>query len=97
VTNANLGRKVKNRFKVPVKMWNRWSNHARRVFNQVHLELRPSMQTMVMHPQAPVLHLEHWKTIRWNAAWLAANAANGDHRYTRVINVKPKKRKKRGN
>ncbi len=92
--NPNLGRKVKNRFKVPVKQWRKWNNHAQRVFNQVHVALRPSMQAIMSHPRAPIMHKEHWGTIRWNAAWLAASAANGDPAYTRIVAVHPKKRKK---
>ena len=42
VTNKNLGRKVGNRHKVPVKQWNKWSNHAKRVFNDVYMALRVS-------------------------------------------------------
>lgn len=92
--NPNLGRKVKNRFKVPLKQWNKWSNHARRVFNTVHLSLRHSMQPLLVHPKAAIMHKEHWHTIRWNAAWLAADAANGEHRYTKIVTIHPKKRKK---
>ncbi len=92
--NQNLGRKVKNAFKVPRAKWGKWSNHARRVFNQMFRELRDSRQTMLVHPKAAIMHKEHWGTIRWNAAWLAAEAANGEHRRSKIITVHPKKRKK---
>lgn len=93
--NVNLGRKVKNRHKVPLKMWNRWSNHARRVFNYLMNELRQSRQSLLVHPHAAIMHKDHWQTIRWNASWLAANGANGEKRMSKIIKVHPKKRKKK--
>ena len=88
MTNPNLGRKVGNRHKVPKKQWTKWNNHAQRVFNDVYKALRPSMQHLLVHPGAVLMHKEHWETVRWNAAWLAANAANGDPAYTKIVMVR---------
>lgn len=75
--NQKLGQPVKNKHKVPVKMWNKWSNHARRVFNDMYYSLRPTMQFTFLHPDALPASKEHWGTTRWNVAWTAANAAHG--------------------
>lgn len=74
--NQNLGRKVGNKNKVQKSQWKKWSNHAQRIFNDVYHAMRPSMQTTLTHPMAPVLTRDYWHTLRWNAAWLAADAAN---------------------
>lgn len=77
MANPNLGQPVKNKHKVPVKQWNKWSNHARRVFNDMMYSLRPSMQFAFLHPDANAAPLEHWQTTRWNVAWVAAEATKG--------------------
>ena len=75
--NTNLGHPVKNRNKVPKKQWDQWSNHARKVFNGVMQDMRPTMQFAFLHPDCPPMHKSHWLTMRWNAAWFAAIRANG--------------------
>lgn len=75
--SQNLGQPVKNKHKVPLKQWNKWSNHARRVFNTMMYSLRPSIQHIFLHPDAPVAKKEHWNTTRWNVAWTAAEAVKG--------------------
>lgn len=76
MTNPNLGRKVGNKYKVQEKQWAKWSNHARRVFNDVYHDMRPSMQGTLTGPFCPVLRRVDWNVLRWNASWLAADAAN---------------------
>lgn len=93
MSNPNLGRKVVNRHKVPLKQWNKWSNHAKRVFNWMMMELRPSRQTLLVHPQAAIVHKDHWQTIRWNASWLAAEGANGEKRYSKIKVIKRGKKR----
>lgn len=68
----NIGRPVSNRYKVPAKQWEKWSNTARRVFNGTYFAMRPSMQFAFLHPKAAPISREHWDTVRWNAAWMAA-------------------------
>lgn len=77
MTNVNLGQPVKNKHKVPKKMWNKWSNFARRVFNDVMYGMRPNMQFAFLHPGATPQKKEHWQTTRYNAAWTAAEAVRG--------------------
>ena len=30
-------------------------------------------QPLFKHPKAPLLETEQWKTVAWNAAWIAAD------------------------
>lgn len=73
MTNSNMGQPVKNKHKVPKKVWNNWTNLGRRVFNDMMYELRPSMALTVSHPDAPPMPKAHWEVLRHNAAWLAAD------------------------
>jgi hypothetical protein len=77
MTNVNLGQPVKNKHKVPKKQWNKWSNFARRVFNDMMYSMRPKLQFAFLHPGAMPMAQEHWQTVRWNAAWSAAEAVRG--------------------
>lgn len=75
--SPHMGRPVANKFKVPAKEWAKWSNAAKAVFNKLYDAMRPSMQWVFSHPGMLPLPKEHWKTIRWNAAWEAAFIVNG--------------------
>lgn len=88
MTNQNLGRKVGNPNKVQKKQWAKWSNHARRVFNDVYKSFRHSMQPMLVHPEQPLMSRVMWSTLRWNAAWLAAEAAHGKGYLSNVVEVR---------
>lgn len=74
--NPSMGRPVGNKHKVPVKMWNDWNNTARRVFNKTYERMRRD-QSIFSHPKAAPMAKEHWTTVAWNAAWIAADAAAG--------------------
>lgn len=63
----------RNRYKVQKRMWRKWSQAARKVFNDTHFQMINS-QWIFTHPQADKISREHWKTIAWNAAWTAAEA-----------------------
>lgn len=66
---------TKNVFKVPKKQWPKWGDAARQTFNTVYDTLLKN-QRVVVHPNMPEISKKHWKTIAWNSAWLAADAAN---------------------
>lgn len=66
-----------NLYHAPGKQWRKWNVRARGVFNLVYSTMR-SNQRLFAHPKAPAVSREHWGTTAWNAAWTAANAANGD-------------------
>lgn len=66
-----------NRYKVPKRQWRKWSALARHVFN----ELYGSMSQNAWAFQAPSVEANPpnkraWKTTCWNAAWVAADAAD---------------------
>lgn len=71
----NMGRPVSNKYKVQVRQWRKWSNHAKGVFNAVYHSMRN--QDLFLHPKAAPMKAAHWSTTRWNAAWQAACAADG--------------------
>lgn len=85
--NPNMGRPVHNKHKVPMKQWRKWTNLAKKVFNDMMESMRPSMQHAFLHPQASAMAKAHWQTTRWNAAWTAAGAANGEGFLRGVVNV----------
>lgn len=82
---SNMGRPVGNKYRVPQRQWRKWSNTAKRVFNRMYHEMRH--QWVFLHPAAPVLSREHWKTVRWNAAWTAANVADKLPALTHIVTV----------
>lgn len=71
VTFSNSG-SAANRYRVPQKVWKRWSVSARKVFNEVYENMRD--QSNIVHPKTAPLKREQWRTLQWNAAWLAAAA-----------------------
>jgi hypothetical protein len=93
--NPNMGRPVLNKHKVPLKQWNKWSNLAKKVFNDMMESMRPSMQWAFLHPAAQLMPKEHWGTTRWNASWEAANAANGEGGLRKVVVLQELKKAKR--
>jgi hypothetical protein len=81
--SSNMGRPVVNRYSVPKKMWDRWTNLGKKTFNGVYDAMRPSMQFAFVHPEAPAVLRAYWQTTRWNAAVQAAFTASGEGRLTR--------------
>lgn len=66
---------IPNTHKVPAKQWRRWSAQAKAVFNELYA-LTLANQGIVTHPKAAKMPPEHWATIAWNTAWLAADAVD---------------------
>lgn len=62
---------TKNRFKVPAKIWRKWTEVGRKAFNELYLSMAD--QRVYTHPKAPQLPPKQWKTTAWNAAWMAAS------------------------
>ena len=70
--DLDLANGVSNYNGVPSKQWKRWDNTGRYIFNQL---FGWSVDSKVMtHPDTPDIPEDQWKTIRWNMAWLAADA-----------------------
>ena len=64
-----------NTYKVPLKQWRKWSEQARRVFNLVYNQLE-SYPDSFKHPKAASIPEQHWATVAWNSAWVAADAVD---------------------
>ena len=60
-----------NKYKVPKKIWNRWTPEARRLFNELYAVT--AQQKAFSHPKAVRLPKAQWQTIQWNTAWMAAD------------------------
>lgn len=58
---------------VPKRQWRKWNQQSRYIFNNVYGQM--AYQHAVKHPQMDNMYDDYWNTIRWNAAWLAADAA----------------------
>lgn len=67
---------ARNTRRVPKSEWKKWSPIARRTFNSVY-DFLLSNQDLITHPKAEVATPFHWKTVSWNAAWIAADAVDG--------------------
>ena len=66
---------IKNMNRVPKKKWSKWSKEARAVFNACYSFFYDN-QKIMNHPKAPKMSDAHWKTVAWNAAWIAADACD---------------------
>ena len=67
---------VDNRFKVPAKQWDKWSDHARGVFNSLFGQLSKN-KDIVAPSSMHGLTQRAWYVLCWNVCWLAADAVDG--------------------
>lgn len=67
---------IRNRFRVSLNQWRKWSIRARRVFNDL-FEVMSRNQYLFLHPEMPKISKQRWRTVAWNASWMAANAVDG--------------------
>ncbi len=67
-------KQARNAYKVPARQWTRWDRQSRRTFNEVYGTMRLN-QSVFLHPKTSPIPRDQWKTICWNAAWIAADAA----------------------
>lgn len=66
---------TRNHNRVPKKQWGKWSKGARQAFNRVYTFMMENPDLM-NHPNEPRMKPFHWKTVAWNAAWIAADAVD---------------------
>jgi len=66
---------MRNLYRVPKKQWRKWSDLARKVFNATYNFMMDNTKVMI-HPKSPMPKPVHFKTIAWNAAWIAADAVD---------------------
>ena len=64
-----------NPYHVPQRQWRKWSPKAREVFNELFSTMVQN-QYAFLHPQQDRISKRMWRTTAWNAAWIAADAAN---------------------
>ena len=62
-----------NIYHVPARQWRKWTEIARRVFNEVYSSMNGA-QWVFLHPKQEKVSRSQWKTTAWNAAWTAAEA-----------------------
>ena len=63
----------RNTNRVQASQWRKWNAKARETFNWLY-GLMTKSPDLFNHPKATKLKPAHWKTVAWNAAWLAADA-----------------------
>lgn len=66
---------MKNLNRVPKKQWRKWSKVAKTAFNRTYTFMFYN-QKVVTHPKMENINPRQWKTIAWNAAWIAADAVD---------------------
>ena len=62
-----------NVYRVPKRQWRRWPDLCQRVFINTYAGMKMN-QSLYTHPKAKSMTVRDWKTISWNAAWVAADA-----------------------
>lgn len=62
-----------NKYQVGARKWRNWPDLCQRVFNQTYESINLN-QLIIIHPGGEEDTPEHWDTVAWNAAWLAADA-----------------------
>ncbi len=63
-----------NKYKVPLAKWRQWDERAQRTFNGLFDDMK-SNQHLFLHPQQEALSNQKWRTVAWNASWIAADYA----------------------
>ncbi len=85
MTNTNMGRPVGNKHKVPKKQWVKWSNHAKKIFNELYESMVGRGQWKFLHVKQPAIPKNWWQVTAWNASWTAASIADGEGRLGKII------------
>lgn len=70
---------VKNVYRVPKKVWTRWTLVGKHVFNKTMEFSTTSGSELMCNPKmTEEYHIsdEYWKTIAWNHAWISADIAS---------------------
>lgn len=67
---------VKNQFKVQHRVWTRWGNPAKMVFNNLYENIMQNPEFVFPPKMSVEISQKDLKVIAWNAAWLAADACD---------------------
>jgi hypothetical protein len=73
------GATTRNKFKVPQRQWRKWHAGARQVFNELYAVMKDNQHLFLWNGDKP-RPKRRWTITAWNAAWLAADAAESAHR-----------------
>lgn len=69
----NVRESSANLYHVPQRQWRKWTEIARRVFNEVYSATNGN-QSLFLHPKAEASPRSQWRTTSWNVAWTSADA-----------------------
>jgi hypothetical protein len=61
---------IHNEYKVPKKMWKKWTETERYRFNYMY-DFVLNNQSILKHPNADLVPTEFWSTVAWNIAWIS--------------------------
>lgn len=81
--------KETNRHRVDKKVWAKWPEHSRAVFNSLYEDIMQIGPDLFLHPKtvSRSISADEFKTIAWNAAWLAADHVKEPGHTTNVETV----------
>ncbi len=92
-----MAKKITNKHRVRKSVWERWSEQARGVFNEMMARTGGNNQKFYLHPKVKPVADAYWTTTCWNMAWEAAEIVNGDSFPVEIVTVAPTaSKKKRG-
>jgi hypothetical protein len=66
---------VRNKYNVSKKTWARWKHPARAIFNELYGVMMKN-HWVFRRPDSPPITRKAWRTVCWNAAFVAADFAS---------------------
>lgn len=65
---------MRNKYKVAKNQWKKWNEDEQALFISLY-EFSIMNPWIFSHPKAPNVSKDHWNTVAWNHAWMAADLA----------------------
>ena len=59
------------------KQWRKWDEGQRKLFNAVYKNIMEFGATTFLHPKTEIPTPDEFRTVAWNAAWVAADNLRG--------------------
>jgi Fe-S cluster biosynthesis and repair protein YggX len=80
---------TKNENRVPRKQWAEWNERQRALFNHTYTDIMHIGRAQFLHPMtvARKLSAYEFKTIAWNAAWVAADQLKSKGVLSEVVTI----------
>ena len=63
---------LRNLYGVSKRQWNKWNDNQKFVFNSLYKMMKDN-QSLFKHPEGPLINHGQWKTVAWNASFMAAD------------------------